>query len=80
MTATATTFYVKSEIAEGLLNCIPCLKPRQVFENLEDQRKMGRKAWVEDVEKKILDEMTLQPIERTYTDASERLALIAIEK
>jgi len=41
------TFYVKSEAADGSLDCIPCFKPRQVFENLEDQRKLGRKAWVE---------------------------------
>ena len=53
MTATAPTFYIKSEIAEGSLNCIPCLNPRQVFENLEDERKMGRKAWVEDAEGRI---------------------------
>ena len=61
MTATATTFYVKSETADGSLNCIPCLEPRQVFENLEDQRKLGRNAWVEDAEEKVLDEMTFQP-------------------
>ena len=41
MTATAPTFYIKSEIAEGSLDCIPCLNPRQVFENLEDERENG---------------------------------------
>ena len=60
MTANATTFYVKSETADGSHNCIPCCEPRQVFENLEDQRKMGRNAWVEDAEGKVLDEMTFQ--------------------
>lgn len=60
MTATATTFYVKSETSDGSLNCIPCREPRQVFENLEDQRKLGRNAWVEDAEEKVLDEMTFQ--------------------
>ena len=48
MTATAMTFYPKSETADGSLNLIPCFEPRQVFENLEDQLKMGREAWVED--------------------------------
>jgi hypothetical protein len=33
-------------------------KPRQVFEILEDQRKMGHEAWAEG---KTLDEMTLKP-------------------
>ena len=63
MTATAMTFYVKSETADGSLDCIPCFKPRQVFENLEDQRKLGRKAWVEDAEGQVLDEMTFKPKE-----------------
>ena len=40
---------------------ILCYQPRQVFENLEDQRKMGREAWVEDAEGKTLDELTLEP-------------------
>ena len=53
MTATAMTFYVKSEFADGSLNCIPRFEPRQVFENLEDQRKLGRKAWVEDAEERF---------------------------
>src|ERR1700722_2204715 len=39
----------------------PCFEPRQVFENLEDQRKMGREAWVEDAGGKVLDEMTFKP-------------------
>ncbi len=38
-----------------------CDKARQVFESLEDQRKMGREAWVEDAEGKTLDELTLEP-------------------
>jgi hypothetical protein len=63
MTATAMSFYVKSETADGSLNCIPCVEPRQVFVNLEDQRKMGREAWVEDAEGKVLDEMTFKPKE-----------------
>jgi hypothetical protein len=61
MTATAMTFYVKNETADGSLNLIPCFEPRQVFENLEDQRKMGREAWVEDAGRKVLDEMTFKP-------------------
>ena len=61
LTATAMTFYVKSETADGSLNLIPCFEPRQVFENLEDQRKMGREAWVEDAGRKVLDEMTFKP-------------------
>ena len=63
MTATATMFYVKSETADGSLNRISCFEPRQVFENLEDQRKIGRQAWVEDAEGKVLDEMTFKPKE-----------------
>jgi hypothetical protein len=63
MTATAMSFYVKSETADGSLNCIPCVEPRQVFVNLEDQRKMGCEAWVEDAEGKVLDEMTFKPKE-----------------
>jgi hypothetical protein len=55
------TFYVKSETADGSLNLTPCFEPRQVFENLEDQRKMGREAWVEDAGRKVLDEMTFKP-------------------
>jgi predicted signal transduction protein with EAL and GGDEF domain len=58
MTATARTFSVKSETADGSLNLIPCFEPRQVFENLEDQRKVGREARVEDAGEKVLDEMT----------------------
>ena len=61
MTTTAMTFYVKSETADGSLNLIPCFEPCQVFENLEDQRKMGREAWVEDAGRKVLDEMTFKP-------------------
>ena len=61
MTATEMTFYVKCETADGSLNLIPCFEPRQVFENLEDQRKIGREAWVEDAEGKVLDEMTFKP-------------------
>ena len=39
----AMTWYeVKSKTADGSLNHILCYQPRQVFENLEDQRKMGR--------------------------------------
>jgi FPC/CPF motif-containing protein YcgG len=56
MTATAMTFYVKSETADGSLNLTSCFEPHQVFENLEDQRKMGREAWVEDAGRKVLDE------------------------
>jgi FPC/CPF motif-containing protein YcgG len=61
MTATAMTFYVKSETADGSLNLTSCFEPHQVFENLEDQRKMGREAWVEDAGRKVLDEMTFKP-------------------
>jgi len=61
MAATAMTLYVKSETADGSLIRIPCFEPRQVFENLEDQRKMGREAWVEDAGGKVLDEMTFKP-------------------
>ncbi len=32
-----------------------CFKPRQIFDNLEDQHKIGRKAWVEDAGGKVLD-------------------------
>ena len=57
----ATKCNVKSKSADGSLNDILCYKPRQVFESLEDQRKMKREAWVEDAEGKTLDEMTFQP-------------------
>jgi FPC/CPF motif-containing protein YcgG len=58
----AMTWYdVKSKTADGSLNHILCYQPRQVFENLEDQRKMGREAWVEDAHGKILDEITFKP-------------------
>jgi hypothetical protein len=58
MTATAMTFYVKSETVDWIAQSYPCFEPRQVFENLEDQRKMGREARVEDAGEKVLDEMT----------------------
>jgi hypothetical protein len=32
-TATAMTFYVKSESADGSLNLILCFEPRQVFDS-----------------------------------------------
>lgn len=57
----ATTWNVKSKNADGSLNNILCDKARQVFESLEDQRKIGREAWVEDAEGKTLDELTLEP-------------------
>jgi hypothetical protein len=57
----ATIWNVKSKSAEGSLDHILCDKPRQVFEALEDQRKMGREAWVEDAQGKTLDEMTFEP-------------------
>jgi hypothetical protein len=47
MTATAMTFYVKSETAHGSLNLIPCFEPSDLREP-RDQSKMGREAWVED--------------------------------
>jgi hypothetical protein len=56
----ATMWKVKSKSADGSLNHILCYKPRQVYETLEDQRKMGREAWVEDLEGKTLDEMTFE--------------------
>jgi hypothetical protein len=56
----ATVWNVKSKSADGSLDHILCDKPRQVFEALEDQRKMGREAWVEDLEEKTLDEMTFE--------------------
>jgi hypothetical protein len=56
----ATIWNVKSKSADGSLNHILCYKPRQVYETLEDQRKMGREAWVEDLEEKTLDEMTFE--------------------
>ena len=56
-----TWYDVKSKTADGSLNHILCYQPRQVFENLEDQRKMGREAWVEDAGRKVLDEMTFKP-------------------
>jgi hypothetical protein len=56
----ATMWNVKSKSADGSLNHILCYKPRQVYETLEDQRKMGREAWVEDLEGKTLDEMTFE--------------------
>jgi hypothetical protein len=56
----ATMWNVKSKSADGSLNHILCYKPRQVYETLEDQRKMGREAWVEDLEEKTLDEMTFE--------------------
>ena len=41
----AMTWYdVKSKTADGSLNRILCYPPRQVFENVEDQSKMGREA------------------------------------
>ena len=57
----ATTWNVKSKNPDGSFNNILCDKARQVFESLEDQRKMGREAWVEDAEGKTLDELTLEP-------------------
>jgi hypothetical protein len=57
----ATVWSVKSKSADGSLNHILCYKPRQVFETLEDQRKMGREASVEDAQGKTLDEMTFEP-------------------
>ena len=48
----ATTWNVKSKNTDGSLNDTLCNKERQVFESLEDQRKMGREAWVEDAEGK----------------------------
>jgi EAL domain len=60
MTATAMTFYVKSETVDWIAQSYPCFEPRQVFENLEDQRKMGREARVEDAGEKVLDENDTQ--------------------
>jgi hypothetical protein len=57
----ATVWNVKSKNADGSLDHILCDKQRQVFEALEDQRKMGREAWVEDAQGKTLDEMTFEP-------------------
>jgi hypothetical protein len=39
----AMTWYdVKSKTADGSLNLVLCYQSRQVFENVEDQRKMAR--------------------------------------
>jgi len=57
----AIVWNVKSKSADGSLGHILCDKPRQVFEALEDQRKMGREAWVEDAQGNTLDEMTFEP-------------------
>jgi hypothetical protein len=50
----ATTWNVKSKSAEGSPHHILCDTERQVFETLEDQRKLGREAWVEDAAGKPL--------------------------
>ena len=57
----ATTWNVKSKNADGSLNNILCDKARQVFESLEDQRKMGREAWAKDAEGKTSTNSTLEP-------------------
>lgn len=57
----AITWSVKSKNADGSPNHILCDTERQVFETLEDQRKTGREAWVEDAEGKTLNEMTFEP-------------------
>jgi hypothetical protein len=61
MAVMATTWNVKSKNADGSPNHTLCDTERQVFETLEDQRKLGREAWVENAEGKTLDEITFAP-------------------
>jgi hypothetical protein len=41
------TWFVKGKASDGTVDSILCEEPRQVHENLKDQRGKGREAWIE---------------------------------
>jgi hypothetical protein len=56
------TWFVKSKSSDGTVASILCDEPRQVHENLKDQRERGRESWIEDTGgRRVEEEVFEQP-------------------
>ncbi len=56
------TWFVKGKASDGTIDSILCEEPRQVHENLKDQREKGREVWIEDAGgRRVEEEVFAQP-------------------
>jgi hypothetical protein len=55
------TWRVMAKTDDGRVIHLPCNEPRQVLENLIDQRSRGRKVWIENERGEKVDETMFIP-------------------
>ena len=60
--AVPMTWFVKGKAPDGTVDSILCDEPRQVYENLKDQREKGREVWIEDTGgRRVEEQVFAQP-------------------